>query len=65
MTAGSVRRVDVMSGSPHAAHRDAVYLLGKLSTKMKWRRALQKAGSILIELDAEGGPSVRLHAPKG
>ena len=37
----------------------------KLSTTIKWRRALQKAGCILIEPDAEGGPGVRLREPKG
>jgi transcriptional regulator with XRE-family HTH domain len=37
----------------------------KLSTTMKWRRALQKAGCILIDPDAEGGPGVRLREPKG
>jgi transcriptional regulator with XRE-family HTH domain len=37
----------------------------KLSTTLKWRKALQKAGVVLIDADAEGGPGVRLREPKG
>jgi hypothetical protein len=32
---------------------------------LKWRRALQKAGCILIEPDAESGSGVRLRESKG
>ena len=32
----------------------------KLTTVNKWRRALERAGVILIDPDAEAGPGVRL-----